>query len=145
MAVLQSSYSDGISASVAGLIANMEAANCISREIEDTGGVGFGKALFQGSADDGVTATSSALFVGISVKDVTGDNSTADTYAQYANVGVLEEGVVWVTAGGTVTAGAAVSVAPDGDFEAAATANQTIDAIFVDGGTAGQLVRIRVR
>lgn len=145
MAVLQSTYSDNISAAVAGLVANMESCNIITKQIEDTGGVGFGKAVFQGTADDGVTATSSALFVGITVKDVTVDTSTADTYDEDDNLGVLEEGVIWVTAGGTVTAGGAVSVAPDGDFEAPATANQTIDAIFVDSGSAASLVRIRVR
>lgn len=145
MAVVQSTYAAGMSTAVAGLIANMEAANTITRQVEDTGGIGFGKAVFQGTADNGITETASALFVGITVKDVTVDNDTADTYAQNANAGVLESGPIWVVAGDDVTAGAGVSVAPDGDFEESATANQDIDAIFVDSGGAGDLVRIRVR
>ncbi|WP_270374973.1 structural cement protein Gp24 [Marinicauda sp. Alg238-R41] len=145
MAVVQSTYAAGMSAAIAGLIANMEQANVVTRQVQDTGGIGFGKAVFQGTADGEITETASALFVGVTVKDVTVDNATADTYALTANAGVLESGVIWVTAGDAVTAGAAVSVAADGNFEADASGNQTIDAIFLDSGSDGDLVRIRVR
>ena len=145
MAVVQSTYAAGISDAVAGLVANMETSNTITRLCEDSGGVGFGKALFQGTNDNQVTATASAAFIGISIKDVTAIDDTADLYPQYDNVAVLNKGVVWVLAGGTVAAGEAVYVDGSGDFiESASGATALSGVTFDSSGSDGDLVRIRL-
>jgi len=55
-----------------------------------------------------VTATSGTDdldVLGIAVRDPSLDVGASDTYVQYANVAILTEGVVWVTAGETVESG----------------------------------------
>lgn len=145
MAVVQSTYASSISDAVAGMVANMETANKLTRLCEDSGGVGFGKALFQGTNDNQVTATASTAFIGISMKDVTAIDSTADTYPQYDNVSVLNKGVIWVLAGGTVAAGEAVYVDGSGNFvESASGATALSGVTFDSSGVDGDLVRIRL-
>jgi hypothetical protein len=145
MAVLQSSYAAGIASAVAGLIANMETQNTITRLCEDTT-IGFGKACFQGTADNEVTATASAAFVGISVIDTTLENSIADVYAEGDNMGILNKGVIWVVAGDDVAAGEAVYVDGDGKFvESESGATELPNVVFDSSGAADALVKIRLR
>ena len=59
MAVVQSTYATAFPNGYAGMIANGETSNRISRTVEDATAIGFGKAVFRGSGDHGVTATSS--------------------------------------------------------------------------------------
>ncbi len=145
MAVLQSTYAAPISGAIAGLVANMETQKSITRRCEDTS-LGFGKAVFQGTADNEVTATASAAFVGISMIDKTLENATADVYTEGQNMGILEKGVIWVVAGGDVNAGEAVYVDGDGKFvesESGATALSNV--VFDSSGAADELVKIRLR
>lgn len=53
MAELQTTYSDTIAAAYAGMIANGETGNRISRTCETAAGIGFGKAVYRGSGDHG--------------------------------------------------------------------------------------------
>ncbi|WP_022697919.1 structural cement protein Gp24 [Euryhalocaulis caribicus] len=147
MAVVQSTYSEAMTAAVAGHVANMELSNAITRAVEDEAGIGFGKAVFQGTADKEITATASAAFVGITVKDVTVENDdAADEYAEGVDAAVLTQGVIWVTAGGDVEAGEAAGVAADGDFEESASGITMLSGVtFVDSGADGDLVRIRLK
>ena len=147
MAAVQTTYASGISAAIAGLVANQELSNIVTRKVEDAGGIGFGKAVFQGTADNEITATPSATFVGVTVIDRTVENaSTPDETPVDQDAAVCDFGIIYVTAGGTVTAGNPAAVAPDGDWEEVATANQTITgAVFVDSGVANGLVRVRIR
>ncbi|OGT55488.1 MAG: hypothetical protein A3E01_09275 [Gammaproteobacteria bacterium RIFCSPHIGHO2_12_FULL_63_22] len=211
MAELQTTYSNTIAAAYAGMIANGETGNRITRTCETAAGIGFGKAVYRGANDHGcllaqtlagagseaagnvgtgtITATPTIsagakigrytvtllatsatgafnvtdpdgivigtgkiatafsaggvaftwangdtmtigdqayvdvtgnAFLGISIATsgqqiLTGQD--ADEYQQYDNVPILTSGAIWVTAGGTVTDGAAVHVAADGDFD----------------------------
>ncbi len=54
---LQSTWSDTVTAGYPGMVANGETSNRITRSIEDSGGIGFGKAAYRGSGDHGCTAT----------------------------------------------------------------------------------------
>lgn len=55
MAVNQTTYSDNLAPAYAGMIANGEVGNRISRTCEDAGGLGFGKAAYRGADDHGCT------------------------------------------------------------------------------------------
>ena len=145
MAVLQSSYDTGIRAALRGLIANMETQNTVTRLCEDDA-IGFGKACFQGTADNEVTATPGTKFRGISVIDKTLAHTTPDQYEAGDNIGILTDGVIWVEAGETVTAGAAAYLDGDGNFAGASTGSVELPGCYFDSsGNDGDLVKLRVR
>jgi hypothetical protein len=67
---IQSTYATGFAAGYAGMVANGEESNRISRTVEDSAGIAFGKAAFRGSGDHGVTATPAAgTFMGVTIAD----------------------------------------------------------------------------
>lgn len=51
------------------------------------------------------TGTADLDILGISIRDISLDVSNADAYKHYDSVAVMERGVMWVTAGASVTAG----------------------------------------
>jgi hypothetical protein len=61
MAELQTTYSNTIAHGYAGMVANGETSNRITRTIEDAAGVGFGVPVYRGSGDHGCTATVGTL------------------------------------------------------------------------------------
>lgn len=113
MAIVQSTYSENQAAAYAGMIADMSTADVDSRNCETAAGIGFGLAVGQGSADKGVVlgASGAAVFVGISVRDITLVNDVGDEYQENDIVGVLTRGDIWVTAGGQVAPGNDVTFA----------------------------------
>lgn len=120
MAEVQTTYSDDIAAGYAGMVANGETSNRITRTIEDAGGIGFGIPAFRGSGDHGCTATvgTAATLLGITIAHqalglVSGQ--TADEYAQYENVAILTGGTIYVEVVGAVTDGAALTVGTGAD------------------------------
>jgi hypothetical protein len=115
MAELQTTYSNTIAHGYAGMVANGETSNRITRTIEDAAGVGFGVPVYRGSGDHGCTATVGTLatFLGFTIA-VAGQGlvagQTADTYAQYDNVSIMPSGAIYVAVKGAVTDGAALTV-----------------------------------
>lgn len=151
---LQPSYLTGYPVGFPGMIANGEKSNRISRTIEDSAGLAFGKAAFRGAGDHGVTGTpATGTFMGITIADpsvqplagVVSGAVAADIYPRYASAGLLNEGMIWVTAGSNVTDGAAAYVAADGTFTASSSSTTAIPAVFDDTVSSGALVRLRVR
>lgn len=115
MAEVQTSYTDTIAAAYAGMIANGETSNRISRTCEDAGGIGFGQPVYRGTDDHGCTATVGTLatFLGFSIAhEALGllPGQTADEYAQYENVGILTGGAIYVAVKGAVADGAAITI-----------------------------------
>ena len=115
MAELQTTYSDTIAPAYAGMIANGETSNRISRTVEDSAGIAFGKAVYRGSGDHGVTATVGTLatFMGWTVATsalgyVAGQD--ADEYQQYDTATLITSGAIYITVTGTVADGAAITV-----------------------------------
>lgn len=115
MAELQTSYSDTIAPAYAGMIANGETGNRITRTCEDAAGIAFGKAVYRGSDDHGATATVGTLatFYGWTVATsalgyIAGQD--ADEYQQYDNMTILTGGAIYITVTGTVADGAAITV-----------------------------------
>ena len=57
MSVLQSNFTETVAKAYAGMVANGETSNRISRTVEDAAGITFGKPVYRGSGDHGATAT----------------------------------------------------------------------------------------
>lgn len=86
---------------LAGGIADTSDSNVLSRAVEDSAGIVPGLPVKQGTADDGcVAGIAAGDFIGITVAEF-----GVDTFEQGAYVGVLDEGAIWLTAGGTIAAG----------------------------------------
>ncbi|EHP94890.1 structural cement protein Gp24 [Methylorubrum extorquens] len=156
MANLQPTYSQQLAPGFPGMIANGEEGNRLSRTVEDAAGLAFGRAAFRGAGDRGCTATASATagaFLGIAIANlaiqplqgVVAGAVAADIYPQNSEAGLLNEGVIWVTAGSNTTQGAAAYVTSAGVFTATTTSNIAIPAVFDDTVSSGSLVRLRVR
>ena len=142
MAVVQATYSENIDQARAGMIANQETFNSITRQIEDAAGIGFGVAVFQGVADKGVTATAETQFVGITIRDVTLDPAREDEYAQRDSAGILTKGPIWVEVGGDVSAGDPVTLTA-GEFDTGGTV-EIPGAVYGTSGGEGDLVIVRL-
>jgi len=151
MAVVQDTYNNAPAAGFAGMVANGETSNRISRTIEDAAGIAFGKAAFRGAGDHGVTGTPGAGFLGIVIADhglPLLPGGTADTFPQYASVPLITEGVVMVSASLAVADGDPVYVTPGKAFTNVSNsgANTALTGWVYDGtlGAAG-LVNIARR
>jgi hypothetical protein len=145
---VQSTYPSTIAAGFAGMVANGEKSNRISRTVEDAAGMAFGVAAFRGSGDHGCTATAAAnKFLGIVISDVgqvPGLGGTADTLAQYSTASLLNEGVIYVQGSVAVAQGDQAYVTSGGAITNVSTSNVLIPARF-DATTAGAgIVPLRV-
>lgn len=144
MPAIQTTYGQYHAAAVEGMVANSEPADIISRIVEGSGGIGFGKAAVQGTADDQIkVSAASTKFRGITMLDPTQD---ADLYPQYATAAVMVKGVIWVLAGATVVVGDPVYVIPaSGVFTNSSSGNTAIpNAIFDSSAASGALVKVRL-
>lgn len=115
MAELQTVYTETIAKGTAGMIANGETSNRISRSCEDAAGIGFGVPVFRGSGDHGCTATVGTLatFLGWTINHLAlglEAGQDADEYPQYGNVPILTQGAIYVNIKGAITDGAAVTI-----------------------------------
>ncbi|MDY8108265.1 hypothetical protein U0C82_03760 [Fulvimarina sp. 2208YS6-2-32] len=108
---LQTTYLDDMPVAYAGMVANTELADIISRTVEDAA-LPFGKAVTQGTGDKSVhpTTTGDASTLGVSVLSNATENSTVNGYPQGDTAAILIKGVIWVTADGAVAAGDDVTV-----------------------------------
>ena len=119
MAELQTTYATTLANGYAGMIANGETGNRITRTVEDSAGIGFGLPVYRGSGDHGCTATVGTLatFLGWTVATSAQGytaSADADEYAQYDNATILTSGAIYVAVKGAVTDGAALTVGTGG-------------------------------
>lgn len=120
MPVLQTSYGETAPAGYAGMIADGETSNRITRTCEDAGGIAFGAPVYRGAGDHGCTGTVGTLatFLGFAIATA-GQGLTAgqdaDEYQQYDNVPILTGGAIYVNVKGAVADGAAITVGTGAD------------------------------
>lgn len=119
MAELQTTYTDTVAKGYAGMVANGETSNRITRTCEDSGGIAFGAPVYRGSGDHGCTGTVGTLatFLGFAIANsgqalIAGQD--ADEYQQYDNVAIMTSGAIFVNVKGAVTDGAALTVGTGG-------------------------------
>jgi hypothetical protein len=145
---VQSAYPATPAVGFAGMVADGEVSNRISRTVEDAAGIAFGKAAFRGTGDRGCTGTAAAgKFLGIVMADagqVPGIGETADTLAQYKTAALLNEGVIYVSASVAVNQGDAAYVTSAGLITNVLTSNTAIPAKFDGTIASAGIVPLRV-
>lgn len=121
MTVLQSTFTEDPAVGYAGMVADGETSNRITRTCEDSGGIGFGVPVYRGSGDHGCTATVGTLatFLGWTIAQQTQGlvaGQTADTYSQYGNVPIMTGGAICIAVKGAVADGDAITVGAVADI-----------------------------
>lgn len=152
MPTLQNTYGEAPAKGFAGMVANGETSNRISRTVEDAAGIGFGVPVYRGSGDHGCTATVGTLasFLGFTIATsaqapVAGQD--ADEYQQYDNAAIMTQGAIYVEVTGAVADGAALTVgtgagAADGIGDTAADATHIATGWVADETVTDGLCRI---
>lgn len=111
MADVQSTYVDRQPIGFEGQKVDGEEYNAITRVCETVAGIGFGRVVQRGAADQGCilgdATLTAANFLGLSLRDVSVRPSAGDKFPRYHNVPVLTDGSIWVRVGEAVAAGEA--------------------------------------
>jgi len=152
MAIAQNTYPADYTKGLPGMVANGETSNRISRTVDESGGIGFGKAVYR-SSDHGVDTTEAvATFLGFTIANYAAPPSAtgvqADTYPQYSTAGILTTGCMWVSASVAVADGDQVYITPAGlitNLPAAAANPIATGWFFQDTTSAAGIVRIAKR
>lgn len=141
---IQSTYTDTFRKGFAGMVANSELTNKISRILQ-TATLAFGQPVARGTLDNTcVIMATTKVFLGISVMDPSILHATADRFEVGDNVPILTQGSIWVTAGATITPASLVAWDPaTGLWKAAGTGFIPFPLMrYDDSGVNGDLVRI---
>jgi hypothetical protein len=158
MPAVQTSYATTMRVAFAGLKGDTAPEVILTRQVETTGGIGFGLAVTQGTGDRQVTVTGTTpkAFIGITLVDQTAGSTAitppvnVDQYQQGDIAAVMQAGSVWVLADGAVTAGApATFTTATGRVGAKAVSTTVIMAIpnayFETSAADGALALVRLR
>jgi len=142
---LQTTYTEDMEPGYAGMVANGETSNRISRTCEDAGGIGFGKPVYRGSGDNGCTGTVGTLatFLGFTIESKAlplPPGGTVDEYAQYQNVNIMTQGALFVDVVGAVADGDAITVGTGADAADALGATAADATHIATGWVADQTV-----
>lgn len=145
---IQTTYAARLSPAYEGMIANSEDHTVLSKLVETAAGIGFGKVVVQGTADDQVRVSAAGrAFRGLSEASHNPEvTPTADLYPQYATVPVMVKGVMWVLASLAVAVGDLVYYVPaTGILTNVATSNVIIpNAIWESSTTTAGLAKVRL-
>jgi hypothetical protein len=146
MPAIQSTFLGNLAASIEGMIATSEPTHIVSKIVETAAGIGMGKAVIRGTADNQVkVSAASSKLLGVSVLD---QNIRPDVdpnlFAQYDTIPVMIRGVIWVQTSVNVVAGDLAYVIPGtGLFTNISTSNYPVG-VFESTGLANALVKLRV-
>jgi hypothetical protein len=148
---VQTVYGSRIAPAYEGMIANSEDHTIVSKQVETSPGIGFGKVAVVGTTDDQVrVATAGRPFSGLTCSDHqqgnTGGGAAADVFPQYSTCPVMKKGVLWVLASVAVAVGDPVYFVPaTGVLTNVATANTLIPNASWDSSTTGAgLAKVRL-
>ena len=126
MPVVQSSFSEDIAIGYPGMDCSGELSNIITGTLEGASTCAFGRPVYQGTADKGVSLTVSANLVGFALANKGLPVTTtrpADTYAPGDNVAIKERGTLWVTSTTTASKNDQVYVTAAGAITNVSTGN----------------------
>lgn len=146
---VQTTYPTVMPVGVAGMPATMTTWDADTRICETVAGIGFGLAVSQGSGTKGVIiGGTTAGFQGVSYRDITliAACGFLDLYPQYANMGVMVRGDIWVAVEAAVTiASAVIFNAATGQFGAATGQTITQAKYIIPQATPGGLALLRMK
>lgn len=143
MPPLQTTYAESMQPAFVGMIAipDFEAD---SRIVEGEDGIGFGLVVSRGSGERGVVLGGSN-FAGISVRDITQSQpDSVDSYPEFANIGVMTKGIIWVEAGADVFAGDLVHYNTTTGVLSNAGGTLILDATWESSAAEGELAKVRL-
>lgn len=133
--VLQSTFVEDIPGGFPGMDADGELSNIISRHLEGETACEFGRPVYRGSADRGVTLTVSAALMGFALArsglPVTADRD-ADTFAPGDTIPVKERGKIWVDSATAANDGQQVYVTSGGAVSNSSGGNTAATGWFFD-------------
>lgn len=135
MAVLQSTFGDTIPNGFPGMDADGELSNILSVTLEGATACAFGRPVYKGTADRGVTLTTSANLRGFALAhkgNVVTANRAADVYAPGDTLPVKNRGKIWVTSSVAVAKDDQVYVTSAGVITNVSTSNQIATGWFFD-------------
>lgn len=146
---VQTTYNTTHAVAYAGQIANQEQSNLVSRTVETTAGIAFGKPVARGAADDGAIIWAGAgSFLGVTVRDQSAKvdpTGALDGFPKGDSARIMTKGVVWVVAGEAVADGDPVHLTAAGAFMKTTTDNTAVaGAVFDTSAASGALVKIRL-
>lgn len=101
-------YATTLRPGVEGALANEEPVDLISRTVEDAAGIGFGKAVVQGTLDNGckiLAAGGKCLGVTVRQRNVSPYALNGNGFAKYDSARIMVQGVIWVVVSAPVVAG----------------------------------------
>lgn len=145
MPAVQTNYNSRLSNGQVGQLADLGESNVISRDVETSGGIGFGVAVVQGTSADQCKTGAAGVFLGITVRDPAVDATAGEKYVQYANASIMTRGVIWVTAGEAVAFGDAVYRTAAGVLNKTASGNTLVaGARWESAAASGALAKVRL-
>ncbi|MBH0112719.1 DUF2190 family protein [Novosphingobium sp. YJ-S2-02] len=146
MSILQSNFGEDIPQGYPGMEADGELSNIVSRILEGATPCPFGRFVFKGAGDRGVSLTPSANVVGVAIAhkgNVVTANRAADEYAPGDIFPVKERGKIWVASTTAATKDDPVYVTAAGAITNVDTGNTAIAGwVFDDTITAAGNVRV---
>ena len=107
MPEVQSTYKKRFDRLIEGMIPTGELKNLISKQIQTTGGVGFGKVVAHGSINGTciVAIAAADKVVGVTARDKSVDPATTDKFQKDSDVLIVQSGTVVVVAAVDVARG----------------------------------------
>ena len=153
---VQTSYSTTHNEAYAGMVADQQLLNTVSKVNTDTVNIPYGKAVVRDGEAGGKLPTSGSVaadFVGVAMYELNRAYADGDTFGAVTDndMTVVTSGVVWVkSASDNVTVGQAafyrVGATNTGDFANAAgsagTASVAVSGKFLTAGDTGDLVKL---
>ncbi|MEQ1716253.1 MAG: hypothetical protein ABL907_09760 [Hyphomicrobium sp.] len=139
---IQGAYLPTMDAAREGMVANSVDFDIISRNCE-TANVGFGRAMVQGAAAEGVALGAAGFFLGVTVRNPALRVDNNDQYQIGDGVALLSRGAMWVVSVAACVAGNPVYRTATGTLTPTAAGNTLVDrAYFETAAAAGGLARI---
>jgi hypothetical protein len=147
MAVTQSNFGETYEKGYAGMEADGELSNIVTRTLEGAAACAFGRPVYKGVTDRGCSLTVAAdELVGFAIADKTLPvtlERAADTFAPRDNIGVKERGKIWVPSTTAANKDQPVYVTPAGAITNVAGANiEASGWVFDDTIATAGVVRI---
>ena len=120
-----------------------------TRTVEGTAGIPFGRMVSKGTSHHGAVLGGALVdTLGASIKDITliaSLGQTGDVYQNGNNVGVLNEGNMWVKISANVTEGATATYLPaDGTFAPSASGVAIPGSRWMTAGSSGGFAIVRL-
>lgn len=144
MPAIQSTYTTNITRGRPGFIPNMTAADLISRNVENAGGIPFGTAVAAGATRKGCIPYAGTKFIGFAVRE----RSTliGEQFSQGESARIIIKGPVLVTSAVAVADRDPVYLTPAGLVTNVASGNFAVPgAVFDEPTTAAGLASIYIK